>query len=75
MHFPQPLMHLGMFLFTKTPRQGAQTSIYCSVAREVEGQDGAYFDNCCMKKPAKQALRDDDCLKLWDYSKEVLMLK
>ena len=64
-----------MLLFTKTPVQGAQTSIYCTVAKEVEGQDGAYFDSCQKKKPSASALNDKDCRRLWDYSMKVLKLE
>ncbi len=63
-----------MLLFTKTPEQGAQTSIYCAVAREVEGQSGAYFDTCQVKRPHARALSDEDCLRLWDYSVKTLKL-
>ena len=64
-----------MLLFTKTPVQGAQTSIYCTVAKEVEGQDGAHFDNCRKKKPVARALNDEYCRRLWDYSMKVLKLE
>ena len=63
-----------MLLFTKTATQGAQTSVYCAVAREVEGQGGAYFDTCRMKKAAAKACNDEDCLRLWDYSMKTLKL-
>ncbi len=64
-----------MLFFTKTPTQGSQTSIYCAVAKEVEGQMGAYFDQCKVKQPCQEALDDDRCRQLWDYSKRVLNLK
>ena len=36
----EPFQWLAM----KTPRQGAQTSIYLSVASDVEGVSGSYFE-------------------------------
>ena len=72
---PQPLAHLVMLLFTKTPEQGAQTSVYCAVATEVEGQHGAYYDNCRVKRPVGKALNDEDCKRLWEYSVELLELE
>jgi hypothetical protein len=64
-----------MLLFTKTPIQGAQTTVYCAVAREVEGQNGAYFDTCRLKKPSRKALNDEDCRELWEYSMKMLKLE
>lgn len=72
--FLTPLAHVAMFLFTKTPEQGAQTSIHCAVAPEVEGQHGTYWDSCTLTKPAKKALDEEACKKLWDYSVEQLGL-
>ena len=55
-------------LFLKTPWYGAQTSIYCAVAKEAEGVSGKYWHDCVIKTPNKQALRDKDCERLWDCS-------
>ena len=62
------------YLLAKTSEQGSQTSLYCAVAKEVEGQSGAYYNNCCMDKPKKIALDDEECKKLWDYSLKTLKL-
>ena len=70
----QPIAHVAMLLFTKTLKQGSQTSVFCAVAKEVEGQLGAYYDHCRVKKPIKQALNDDDCRKLWNLSMRELKL-
>ncbi len=70
----QPAAHIAMYLFTKTPEQGAQTSIYCATAPEVEGQQGTFWDNCAMTKLAKKAVNDEDSKRLWDYSVEQLGL-
>jgi len=68
------LAHVAMLLFTKTATQGSQTSIYCAVAREVEGQLGAYYDQCRVKQPCREALDNQRCRQLWEYSKELLKL-
>ena len=73
--FPlKPLATIAMYLFIKTPEQGSQTSLYCVVAKEVEGQFGAYYDNSRVTKPKKIALDDEECSRLWDYSMKTLKL-
>ena len=54
-------------LFTKTPHQGPQTSVHCSIAPEVEGVSGKY---CALKGPSKRALDDEECKRLWEFSRE-----
>lgn len=66
--FLKPLAHVSMYLFTKTPKQGAQTTIHCAVAREVEGVSGKYWDDSAIKVPSRAARDDDGCTKLWEYS-------
>ena len=51
-------------LFTKTPRQGAQTSIHCAVASEAEGITGKYWSDCALKGPSRTALDNEACRKL-----------
>ena len=70
----QPAAHLAMYLFSKTPEQGAQTSIYCATAPEVEGQQGTFWDSCAMKKLTKKGVNDEESKRLWDYSVEQLGL-
>ena len=41
----KPLLSLGS-VFTKTPEQGAQTSIYLATSHEVDGVSGKYFSDC-----------------------------
>ena len=65
--------HFLMF-FARTPRQGAQTTIHCAVAREAEGISGKYWTDCGVKTPSKQSLDDGACKKLWEYSEEKVRL-
>lgn len=37
------LLSFPALLLMKTPKQGAQTSIYCAVAEGLESQSGCYF--------------------------------
>jgi hypothetical protein len=43
--------------FTKSPEQGAQTSIYLSSSPEVEGISGKYYDNCRYRRVCRCAAR------------------
>ncbi|XP_067874332.1 retinol dehydrogenase 13 [Heterodontus francisci] len=58
----------------KNPWQGAQTSIYCAVAEELDNVSGLYFSDCCAKEPAPQARDDDDAKKLWELSEKMVGL-
>ena len=54
--------------FTKNPIQGAQTTIHCAVAEELEGETGLYYSDCAPKEAAPQAQDDEMAEKLWDLS-------
>ena len=55
-------------LILKTPWQGAQTTIYCAVDKEVDEVSGLYFVDCKRKQPALQALDELAAEKLWSLS-------
>ena len=55
-------------LILKTLWQGAQTTIYCAVDKEVEGVSGLYFADCKRKQPARQAQDELAAEKLWALS-------
>ena len=63
-----------MFVFAKTPTQGAQTTIHCAVSEECEGITGKYWSDCAIKEPHQRVYTDEDCKKLWDYSTELVGL-
>ena len=44
------------------------------MAKEIEGQQGTYYEECTAKKVAKEALDDEKCCELWEYSSKVLQL-
>ena len=62
-------------LILKTPYQGAQTTIYCAVSKEVEGVSGRYFGDCREEK-LKTAVAEDDQVaeRLWKVSSEMVEL-
>jgi len=60
--------------FTKSPEQGAQTTIHCAVAEELEGETGLYYSDCAPKTPAPQAQDDEMAEKLWNLSLKLVGL-
>lgn len=49
--YVQILFYPLMVLFLKSPWQGAQTSIYCAVAEELEGVTGRHYVDCRPREP------------------------
>lgn len=47
-----------MVLLLKSPWQGAQTSIYCAVAEELEGVTGQHYVDCRAREPMMPLLLD-----------------
>ncbi len=58
-------------LFMKTPRQGAQTSIYVSVAKELEGETGKYYGDCKEALASPHGVDDGAAKKLWEVSERL----
>lgn len=58
--------------FLKTPTEGAQTSIYCAVAEELQSVSGKYFSDCGPASIASQARNDDTAKRLWHISCQLL---
>jgi len=69
--FVKPLVQLLMFLFFKDCKQGAQTTIYCSVAEELEGVSGLYYSDCQVKECNPLAKDPGLGKKLWDVSERL----
>ena len=61
------------WLFFKTSLQGAQTTIYCAVADDVES--GLYYSDCKPKEPADQGKDDRAAKKLWEVSADLVGLE
>ena len=61
-----------MALFLKSPQQGAQTSIYCVVADELESVSGMHFRDCRQANLTLPASLDEAAAqRLWDISTEM----
>ncbi|XP_063041284.1 retinol-DH_like_SDR_c domain-containing protein isoform X2 [Engraulis encrasicolus] len=66
------LLQAPAWLLMKTPRQGAQTSIYCAVTEGLEVHSGCYFSDCRLKEPAPEGKDDIAAMKLWDVSSKLV---
>jgi hypothetical protein len=64
---------VGRF-FSKSPTEGAQTSIQCAVAKELAQVTGKYYADCKEKEPCAQAKDDVVARKLWDLSVKAVKL-
>ncbi|XP_066152917.1 retinol dehydrogenase 13-like isoform X2 [Euwallacea fornicatus] len=58
----------------KTPEQGAQTTIYCSVDEKCATESGLYYADCVLKKPSKAARNKEDAKRLWIESLKLVDL-
>lgn len=63
-----------MDLIYRSPKQGAQTTIYCAVDEEVKNETGLYYENCKRSKPSRDARDSELAKKLWDLSVEWVKL-
>jgi len=61
----------GLNLFVKMPKDGAQTSIYCSVQEGIENLSGEYFADCAREKSHKWSYDVDKQQELWKVSEEM----
>ncbi|KAM4700964.1 dehydrogenase/reductase SDR family member 13 [Discoglossus pictus] len=64
-----------VWLFLKTPTDGAQTSIYCAVEEGIEMYSGRYFANCQVKQVQSHARDDAVAKKLWEVSERLMALE
>ncbi|XP_072907627.1 retinol dehydrogenase 13-like isoform X2 [Hemitrygon akajei] len=62
-------------LLVKSPKLGAQPSVYLSVAEELEGISGKYFDVMKQKDPSPQALDAETARRLWETSARLVGLE
>ncbi|XP_060591093.1 retinol dehydrogenase 14-like [Ruditapes philippinarum] len=73
--FKLPFLKLiGFFLefFYKTPEEGAQTSIYCSISKDIEGVSGKYYVDCKEAEDQSSEMSKDMGVakKLWEISEQ-----
>jgi len=60
--------------FIKTPENGANTTIYCSVEESIAEHNGRYYSDCKEKRPSPQAENMDDAKKLWELSEGLVKM-
>lgn len=52
----------------KSPQQGAQTSIYCSLSEDCAKETGLYYQECSKTNPSYRARNKEDAKRLWEES-------
>ncbi|XP_039263314.2 retinol dehydrogenase 12-like [Styela clava] len=62
-------------LFTRDQKHGAQTSIYCAIAPELDGITGKYFSDCRRMFTKWPTTGKKNCERLWELSEELTELK
>ncbi|XP_045761447.1 retinol dehydrogenase 11-like isoform X4 [Maniola jurtina] len=61
--------------FIRSPRSGAQTTIYCAIDDACANESGLYYDNCGVSRTYWQCSDDAAALKLWHLTLEKLDLQ
>ena len=70
-----PFSHTVMKVFgNKTIAQGAATTVYCSIAPNIECETGRYFDNSTVTNCAEK-WTDADVEKFWEWTETILRNK
>ncbi|XP_053562157.1 dehydrogenase/reductase SDR family member 13 isoform X2 [Bombina bombina] len=70
-HWIQIISFPLVWLFLRSPADGAQTSIYCAVQEGIEMYSGRYFANCQVKQVQSHARDDAVAKKLWEVSERL----
>lgn len=66
-NFIQPIF----YMFAKNVLEGAQTSVYCAIAPEIERFSGRYFADCKESWMSRKAKNDVVAAKLWQVSEQL----
>ncbi|XP_066530490.1 retinol-DH_like_SDR_c domain-containing protein [Hoplias malabaricus] len=69
------LLSAPSILLMKTPKQGAQTTIYCAITEGLEKLSGCYFSDCKLMEPAPEAKDDLAAMRMWDVSAKLVGYK
>ncbi|XP_072015689.1 retinol dehydrogenase 11-like [Amphiura filiformis] len=72
--FLMPLVQRTLWIWEKTPLQGAQTSIYCAVDENLKEVSGQYYSDCAEAATSKAAQDDAAAERLWDVSVKMVGL-
>ncbi|XP_058833913.1 retinol dehydrogenase 12-like [Topomyia yanbarensis] len=63
----KPLLRLAF----KTPRSGAQTSLYVALDGDLANESGKYYADCTEKKPSKAGRDEETARWLWNVSEKM----
>ncbi|KAH9375862.1 hypothetical protein HPB48_011774 [Haemaphysalis longicornis] len=69
--FMNIVMNALFYFFGKTPKEGAQTSIYLAVSDDVANVTGQYFMDCRRALPSKSSEDPMLARKLWEVSEKL----
>jgi len=59
----------------KTPQEGAETTMYCALSKNLMSESGEMYQNCGYWDPKNRAtLKDEDAKKLWEQSAKLVGL-
>ncbi|XP_055374369.1 retinol dehydrogenase 13-like [Condylostylus longicornis] len=61
--------------FIKTPKSGAQTTLYVALDKELNDVSGEYFSDCALKETSEQAKNDNLSKWLWAVSEKWTQIK
>ncbi|KAI8485324.1 Retinol dehydrogenase 12 [Branchiostoma belcheri] len=67
-----PFFTAWVYLFAKTAKQGAETSVHLAVDKELETTSGVYFSDCKPNELAPVGKDDATATKLWQISEEMI---
>ena len=56
--------------FTKTPNQGASTSVYCAIEADASLVAGKYYSHCQPARMSAEAADEKVAAKLWQLSED-----
>lgn len=80
-----PFIYLLKFLFSKTPKNGAQTSIYCAIEPTLQNSKDLYFQlqillfflnrNCAVCKSSPLSIDPEAAEQLWTISCQAVGLE
>ncbi|KAF5307645.1 hypothetical protein FQR65_LT06700 [Abscondita terminalis] len=68
------LLRISMKLFYKSTEMGAQTTIYVSIAKELNGISGKYFADCAETSYPRSARSRTLAKALWNKSEQLVKL-
>ncbi|XP_049954636.1 retinol dehydrogenase 13-like isoform X2 [Schistocerca serialis cubense] len=61
-------------LYLKSPKQGAQTTIYCAVEESISNESGLYYSGCKKATPTRRARNAESARRLWEESLRLVKL-